>query len=147
MRTRSRVSLVALLVAALLAAFFPELRGSFSTEPARAPLSSERSHDAARDSAGFRSEHALAEHFDKHGREFGEITRQRYLELACELRDARAGGEILEAVRDDGVTTRFDTRSGAFIAFNADRTIRTFFKPDDGRAYFERQLERGGSAR
>ena len=59
------------------------------------------------------------------------------------LRDAPAGGPILEAVRrGDGVVTRFDRDNGAFIAFNRDRTIRTFFKPNDGERYFHRQAAR-----
>ena len=41
-----------------------------------------------------------------------------------------------------GVTSRFDTKSGAFLAFNRNGTIRTFFKPNDGRRYFERQAEK-----
>jgi pyocin large subunit-like protein len=45
-------------------------------------------------------------------------------------------------VRGDGVITRFDKKSGTFLAFNENRTIRTFFKPDDGVRYFERQLDR-----
>ena len=32
--------------------------------------------------------------------------------------------------------------SGAFIALNADGTIRTFFKPNNGEAYFRRQSTR-----
>ena len=35
-----------------------------------------------------------------------------------------------------------DRSTGAFVAFDADSTIRTFFKPNDGEAYFERQARR-----
>ncbi len=95
-------------------------------------------------SAGFTSERHLDEHYEKHGAEFAGLSRQQYLAAAQALRDAPAGGPILEAVRkNDGVTTRFDRQSGAFIAFNRDRTIRTFFKPNDGERYFRRQAERG----
>ena len=52
------------------------------------------------------------------------------------------GGAVLEAVRRDGVVTRFDRKSGAFIAFNANGVIRTYFRPNDGERYFRRQLER-----
>lgn len=93
-------------------------------------------------SVGFADQRRLDEHYEKHGAEFGRITREEYLRLACELRDAPVGGGIVEARRPDGVITRFDRRSGAFLAFNADRTLRTFFKPNDGLEYFERQLER-----
>ena len=49
---------------------------------------------------------------------------------------------VLEAVRSDGVVTRFDKVTGAFLAFNDDLTIRTYFKPNDGEAYFRRQSKR-----
>jgi pyocin large subunit-like protein len=91
---------------------------------------------------GFGSTRALDEHYAKHGPEFGSITQAEYLALAQKLRDAPAGGPILEAVRDDGVISRFDKQSGAFLAFNENKTIRTFFKPNDGVRYFERQIEK-----
>ena len=91
---------------------------------------------------GFRSKHQLDEHYAKHGQEFGNITRGQYLELAQALRDARAGGEILQAVRADGVITRFDRRHGYFGAYNPDGTIRTFFIPNTGESYFRRQISK-----
>ena len=91
---------------------------------------------------GFRSRRQFNEHFAKHGREFGNISQEQYLLLAQELRDAPAGGPIQEIAKPDGVITRFDRRSGAFGAYNRDRTIRTFFKPNDGERYFRRQASR-----
>ena len=91
---------------------------------------------------GFASRARLDEHYRKHGAEFGDITREEYLRRAQALRDAPAGGAVLEAVRRDGVVTRFDRKSGAFIAFNANGVIRTYFRPNDGERYFRRQLER-----
>lgn len=91
---------------------------------------------------GFGSRQAFDDHFAKHGSEFGSITPAQYLALAQALRDAPVGGAVLEAVRDDGVISRFDKKSGAFIAFNRNQTIRTFFKPNDGVRYFERQIEK-----
>lgn len=117
----------------------------------RAPRSTSSSTDVAAESpanpsvdtrVGFTSARSLDEHYEKHGREFGSITREQYLRLAQELRDAPVGGSVREAERSDGVITRFDARSGAFIAFHDDKTIRTYFKPNDGVRYFERQLDK-----
>lgn len=94
-------------------------------------------------SVGFADQRRLDEHYKKHGAEFGRITRQDYLRQAQLLRDARVGGPILETVRADGVTTRFDRDTGAFVAFNPTGVIRTFFKPNDGERYYRRQAERG----
>jgi pyocin large subunit-like protein len=92
--------------------------------------------------ASFRSSAQLDEHFAKHGAEFGRISEQEYLRRAQLLRDAPVGGSVEEIRRSDGVVSRFDRGSGAFIAFNADGTIRTFFKPNDGETYFRRQARR-----
>ena len=92
---------------------------------------------------GFADQRRLDEHFEKHGAEFGRITKQDYLRQAQLLRDARAGGHVLEAVRRDGVVTRYDQQTGAFIAFNANGVIRTFFRPNDGERYWRLQAERG----
>jgi pyocin large subunit-like protein len=150
-RTSNRVGIAlgALLLSVLGILFGPEVLEPDRTAPA-APTTAaddERAQRGATEAApdvdasvGFTSRRALDEHFAKHGREFGSITKERYLRLAQELRDAPRSGPVREATRFDGVITRFDTRSGAFVAFHADRTIRTFFKPDDGLVYFERQL-------
>ena len=91
---------------------------------------------------GFRTAERLDEHYRKHGREFGSISRDEYLRLAQTLRDRPAGGTVLQAVRRDGVITRFDRASGAFVAFADDGVIRTFFTPNDGERYFQRQARR-----
>lgn len=91
---------------------------------------------------GFRSQAQFNEHYQKHGREFGHITQAEYLRLAQDLRDAPVGGPILEAIKPGGVISRFDRRKGYFGAYNRDRTIRTFFIPNDGERYFHRQAAR-----
>jgi pyocin large subunit-like protein len=107
----------------------------------RGPQTANKSWGA---NVGFVDQRRLDDHFDKHGAEFGNITRQDYLHQAQLLRDARVGGPVLQTVRADGVVTRFDRQTGAFIAFNRSGTIRTFFKPNDGERYYRRQAERQG---
>jgi hypothetical protein len=94
---------------------------------------------------GFRSRRLFDEHYAKHGREFGNISRQEYLERAQALRDVPAGGTILEAVTPDGIVSRFDRKTGYFGAYNPDRTIRTFFIPNAGERYFRRQAAQRGA--
>jgi len=94
---------------------------------------------------GFRSRRLFEEHYAKHGREFGNISPQEYLARAQALRDAPAGGPILQAVTPEGIISRFDRKSGAFGAFNPDRTIRTFFIPNAGERYFHRQASKRGA--
>lgn len=96
---------------------------------------------------GFRGTRQFDEHYARHGAEFGKITRQEYLRLAQQLRDTPKSTEILEAVRQDGVVTRFQRKKGWFGAYNPDRTIRTFFIPNDGERYFWRQARRSGKGK
>ena len=91
---------------------------------------------------GFRSRAQFEEHYQKHGAEFGNVSKTEYLRLAQELRDAPLGGSILESVRVGGEFSRFDKSKGYFGAYNRDRTIRTFFIPNDGERYFHRQAKR-----
>lgn len=97
---------------------------------------------SVRTSIGFRSRKQFDEHFAKHGGEFGGVSKQEYLLEAQQLRDAPVGGDVEEIVRDDGSSSRFDRKTGAFVAFNSDGTIRTFFKPNNGESYFRRQAQR-----
>lgn len=91
---------------------------------------------------GFYSQEKLREHYSKHGREFGEISMDEYLQRAKNLRDSPVGGAILQIIRADTVRTRYDQSLGNFIAFDKDLTIRTFFRPNDGERYFRRQATR-----
>jgi len=91
---------------------------------------------------GFRSRERLVEHFRKHGREFRVKRADDYLRLAQILRDRPKSDDVLVFVRNDAVTCKFDRASGAFVAYNSDGTLRTFFRPNDGEAYFERQKSR-----
>jgi hypothetical protein len=106
-------------------------------EQTRATRAVER--HAVDETIGFASHEKLVQHYRKHGNEFGAISMADYLRFAQHLRDRPAGESVLEFIRRDGVVSRFDRESGAFIAFNTDKTIRTLFKPNDGEAYFHRQ--------
>ena len=62
--------------------------------------------------------------------------------MAQDLRDAPLSSNVLEAAQSNGSYARFDRGRGAFLAFNQDLTIRTFFRPDDGESYFRRAVNR-----
>ncbi|MBS1788982.1 MAG: hypothetical protein JST85_14725 [Acidobacteria bacterium] len=115
----------------------PQIQGDTAPAPKSATL--------IRTEIGFATRQKFFDHYDKHGSEFGAISREQYLRQAQELRDRPLNTGVLEAVRTDGVVTRFDKTTGAFLAFNADLTIRTYFKPNDGEAYFRRQSKRGSN--
>jgi len=86
---------------------------------------------------GFRTQHLLEEHYQRHGRDFGDVTQEKYLHLAQQLRDAHPGKSVLEVKRPDGSGARFDRKTGAYVSYDPDGTIRTFFRPKDGERFFE----------
>lgn len=139
--------LTAALAAAAIFVYWTQLGDRNARVAARDVPAASDTRDTAvpsRPNVGFVSERRLEEHYEKHGAEFGRITRQDYLRQAQLLRDAQVGGPVLQTVRADGVTTKFDRQTGAFVAFNPNGTIRTFFKPNDGERYYRRQAERVG---
>ena len=143
-------SAVALLVLLGVAACGPAAApgGPASQAPAAsattAPAAARETARAApvRRDIGFRTPALFEEHYLKHGREFGSVSRAQYLRIAQQLRECPAGGDVLELVRADGVVSRFDRGTGTFIAFNSNGVIRTCFRPSDGERYFRRQALR-----
>jgi pyocin large subunit-like protein len=119
-----------------------ERRAPVTPTPAGAANAPTGATPVSRNAPGFSTRQHLVEHFEKHGAEFPGLDMAAYLRAAQSLRDQPAGGPILELKRRDGVLTRFDKGSGAFLAANRDGTIRTFFRPNDGEAYFRRQASR-----
>lgn len=139
--------LTAALAAAAIVVFWIQVSDRGARDLVRAPGVSD-AQDATKPrgwgpGVGFADQRRLDEHYEKHGAEFGRISKQDYLHQAQLLRDAKVGDPILETVRRNGVATRFDRQTGAFIAFNPNGVIRTFFKPNDGERYYRRQAERG----
>lgn len=162
MKQKTSLSLGGLLLAVLAAIFYPRQpdQGGATTPttapaaatastpvPAKttpaAPATAPKPAATTASKVGFTSRASWQSHFEKHGAEFGKITADEYLALAQKLRDAPPSADVLEDVREsDGVITRFDRKSGGFVAFHKDKSIRTFFRPDDGEAYFRRQAAR-----
>ena len=139
-KTKLSVGGIVLVALAALANHF--FGGGTPAEAAQPPASAVAAPATVASGPGFTSARSLEQHFEKHGAEFGLKSAAEYLALAQQVRDRPLGPTLLEETRKDGVTTRFDRESGAFLAFNRDRTIRTLFRPNDGERYFRRQLTR-----
>ena len=135
--------LVLVVVAAVLSRIGSKSRPTPGVGASRESAAAAPTVGVTRPNIGFRTRRNLEEHFAKHGAEFGGATMEQYLAMAQALRDAPPGGDVLELVRPlDGVVSRFDRKRGAFLAFDRDGTIHTFFRPNDGEAYFRRQANR-----
>jgi len=84
----------------------------------------------------FRNQDLFDQHYNKHGREFGEISQEAYLRLANVLFNSDVALKKTEA---DGDALFYDEASNTFGVLSQDGYIRTFFKPDDGLDYWNRQ--------
>ncbi len=104
------------------------------------PISNEVTPDAEEETAvnyEFRDERSLQEHYDKHGAEFGYNSPEEYLEGANNVIFAEGVLHKLEA--EDGDDVYYLERTNEFVIVSTKGYIRTYFKPDDGINYYNRQ--------
>ena len=108
----------------------------------------------------FRDTHKAFEHYAKHAKgvelgpkgsavpKAGGPDTPEFRSFAEYRNAARAffsgkGPGVLEAVRRDGCTIRFDTKTGLFGVLEKDgKTIRTYFRPETGMQYFRNELKK-----
>ncbi len=86
----------------------------------------------------FRNKTRYDEHFEKHGAEFGNITKEEYLQLANDLINSTSD-RVLHKYSEDGDYMYFDQDTNHFLVLSEDGYIRTFFIPTAGINYWNRQ--------
>jgi pyocin large subunit-like protein len=85
----------------------------------------------------FSSEQALQDHFNKHGSEFGYSTKEEYLQGAINVIENPAS--LKEIEKEDGDIVYYLQSTNEIVFVSPSGTIRTYFRPDDGIDYFNRQ--------
>lgn len=85
----------------------------------------------------FRKTEYLQEHFEKHGAEFGYASADEYLAGANRVAASPEALHKLEA--EDGDDVYYLESTNEFVIVSTDGYLRTYFKPSDGKAYFDRQ--------
>lgn len=81
----------------------------------------------------------LERHFQKHGHEMGFATKEDYLRAA---QDLVGGGPDVEILERGGDTLFYRAKTNEFAVLSNRNVIRTYFQPDDGRRYWDRQKQR-----
>lgn len=85
----------------------------------------------------FRSQDLLESHYEKHGVQMGFASAQEYeLAASAVVTDPRA---LHKTEQEDGDDVYFIEETGEFVVVSTDGYIRTYFIPDSGKAYFDRQ--------
>lgn len=79
------------------------------------------------------------EHWEKHGGEFPEFHSARDYERAALAFVTSPPPGTLRKIDDRGDTLFYDPASNTFAVRDAQGEPRTFFRPRDGRAYWDRQ--------
>lgn len=110
---------------------------SEETGKAAANLESSQNVDTAGTQYVFRSEKLLQEHYEKHGIEMGFASASEYQKAASSVAADPSALHKLEA--EDGDDVYYLEESNDFVIVSTDGYIRTYFRPDRGRAYFDRQ--------
>ena len=85
----------------------------------------------------FRNESLWESHYEKHGIDMGFASMEEYLEAANLVLYNEDTLHKTEA--EDGDDVYFLEETGEFVVVSTDGYIRTYFIPDDGIDYFNRQ--------
>lgn len=85
----------------------------------------------------FRKAEYLQEHFERHGAEFGYSSADEYLAGANRVISSSEALHKLEA--EDGDDVYYLEATNEFVIVSTDGYLRTYFKPEDGKAYYDRQ--------
>ncbi len=93
--------------------------------------------DESSPSYQFRNDKYLSQHFEKHGSEFGYVTKEEYLAGANKVISSKDALHKTEA--EDGDDVYYLEASNEFVIVSADGYIRTYFKPSGGIDYYNRQ--------
>lgn len=85
----------------------------------------------------FRNDTLLNEHYQKHGVEMGFSSASAYEAAARSVVENRDALHKIEA--EDGDDVYYLKNTNEFVIVSTDGYIRTYFKPNDGIAYYNRQ--------
>lgn len=127
---------IALVVFAIIyAIFFKD--DSSSTPSNTASSTSEQTTVNSLQDLEFRSDELLNEHYEKHGVEMGFSSAEEYEEAASDVVENEDALQKTEAEDGDMVYYLEDTNE--FVIVSPDGYIRTYFLPEDGIDYYNRQ--------
>lgn len=144
---KQKLSLLAALILALLIYGAVDWRVLYDGTQTRQSQVEYSANNSSKDSQAqgqketysFRTKDLLEAHYQKHGAEFGDITLEEYLQGANQLINSRSPELLTKYEAEDGDKLFYIERTNEFLVLSADGYIRTYFKPKDGIAYFNRQ--------
>lgn len=106
----------------------------FGGDQTQAPVDSIRTFE---NGLAFRNEQMLNEHYEKHGIEMGFSSAEAYEDAAEAVVNNSSVLHKIEA--EDGDDVYYLQESNEFVVVSTDGYIRTYFCPEDGIEYYNRQ--------
>ena len=85
----------------------------------------------------FRNARLLNDHYEKHGKEMGFASAEEYEKAAAAV--ALDPGALHKTEAEDGDDVYYLKATNEFVIVSTDGYIRTYFKPDSGIKYFNKQ--------
>lgn len=85
----------------------------------------------------FRTARLLEEHYQKHGRDMGFANAEEYQSAAAAV--VKNPSALHKTEAEDGDDVYYIESTNEFVVVSTDGYIRTYFKPDSGIRYYNRQ--------
>ena len=85
----------------------------------------------------FRSEKLLSQHYDKHGKDMGFSDMKSYEKAASDVINNPNALNKIE--KEDGDYVYYLETTNEFVILSTDGYIRTYFLPDSGKKYYDKQ--------
>lgn len=85
----------------------------------------------------FRNRDLLESHYEKHGKEMGFSSSKEYEMSASDI--VNNPESLHKTEKEDGDDVYYKENTNEFVVVSTDGYIRTYFNPDSGKKYFDRQ--------
>lgn len=85
----------------------------------------------------FRNKDLLESHYEKHGKEMGFSSSKEYEMSASDV--VNNPESLHKTEKEDGDDVYYKENTNEFVVVSTDGYIRTYFNPDSGKKYFDRQ--------
>lgn len=85
----------------------------------------------------FRNRDLLESHYEKHGKEMGFSSSKEYEMSASDV--VNNPESLHKTEKEDGDDVYYKENTNEFVVVSTDGYIRTYFNPDFGKKYFDRQ--------
>lgn len=85
----------------------------------------------------FRNRDLLESHYEKHGKEMGFSSSKEHEMSASDV--VNNPESLHKTEKEDGDDVYYKENTNEFVVVSTDGYIRTYFNPDSGKKYFDRQ--------